>query len=547
MFISNRLARSVMVAVRAHFIALMLIIVFGVISHSEASAERRVALVIGNAEYKNTAVLANPRNDAQAIAAALTRLGFDVVLALDVTQRRMADVVREFSERLRGADVALLFYAGHGLSYEGQNYIVPVDASARDELDITFGMHQIRSVTEQMARKARVNIVMLDACRDNPLVRGLSRSLGGSRSAALGKGLSRIEQVGRQSYVMLATKDGEVAADGTGRHSPFTQELLQHIEVPGLTIEAIARRVRKGVREATRDGQIPIEINSLDDAFYFRPPPADASATGSAVTQPTTSDDDRRRDWLYWESIKDMESLEMLRSYIDRFPAGEFVDVAKAQIRQLESQTARQKEKAGEGDADEAYRAAVTDGSETALRDFVNSFPDHPKAKDLKAMLDERAAWRAAERSDTRTAFERYLTRYPKGLYALAARERIAALAAQDVRSMPSPEQPSQTSNPPQTSYTPPQTGSFAPSYDCSKSTHAAESAICSSRRLAELDVQLAQIYALVRGRMSKQQVRTLRNAQRQWLRRRNSCGWDTSCIERYYQSRIQELRARLG
>ena len=430
-------------------LALLGIVAWSAVSapcRAETKQARRVALVIGNSAYKNTAALANPRHDAEALAAALTRLGFEVVTAFDVTQTQMADPVRKFVSRLQGADVALLFYAGHGLSFEGENYIVPVDTKAKDSIDIRLGMHKIRTITDEMARWSHVNIVMLDACRNNPLVRSLNRSLGGGgRSSRIGVGLSRIEQVGGQSFVMLATKDGEVAADGPrGRHSPFSQALLNNIETKGLDISGLARNVRKEVRSATNDRQVPLAIGSLDDAFYFLPPGKDTSTTGTATSKPALRDrtDERKRDQLYWESIKDYNSPEMFRSYIERFPDGVFVDIAKARLEEL-ARTSKPSDKTTNetpptsaiDTADQAYRNAVSDGSEAQLRAFVEAYPNHPKAADLKLMLDERDSWRKAERSNTREAYERYLLMFPKGLYAAAARERITALASREVES----------------------------------------------------------------------------------------------------------------
>jgi uncharacterized caspase-like protein len=252
---------------------------------TKADAGRRVALIIGNSSYQNAGQLLNPRNDAEALEAALTRLGFEVELALDVTLSGMVEPVRRFTQRLRGVDVALLFYAGHGLSFQGENYIVPIEASAKDVIDIGFGMLSVRKITDEMAMHARLNIVLLDACRDNPLVRSANRSLGDSgRSAVIKQGLSRLEQIGRQSYIMLATKEGEVASDGTGAHSPFSEALLNHIETEGLEISELARRVRKDVREATDGRQVPLTIGSLDDPFYFLP-----SGKEPEVTAPVTA------------------------------------------------------------------------------------------------------------------------------------------------------------------------------------------------------------------------------------------------------------------
>lgn len=308
-----------------------------------------------------------------------------------------------------------------------------------------------------MARAARLNIVLLDACRDNPLVRGLSRSLGATRSSALGRGLARIEQVGQQSYVMLATKDGDVAADGEGNHSPFTQELLRHMEVKGQTIEELARNVRKGVREITKERQNPLAINSLEDAFYFNPPDSGGAPAAGAQSVKGDEPQDRRRDALYWESIKDLNSVDMFRVYIEKFPSGDFVEIAKAKIGQLE---------AGKSAGNQMQAAAT---------------------------------------------------------------QRDAGFPA----AQPSPDTSAG--------------GSFAPSFDCGATKLPVEIAICANRRLAELDVELVQVYALAKARMTKQQSDALLETQRQWLRQRNACGGDVSCIENYYVSRIRQLRGFLG
>ena len=192
-----------------------------VLSAGNASAQRRVALVIGNSNYVHVPVLTNPQNDARAIAKALERLGFEVVLALDVTRQDMARPLSEFSRKLTGADVGLFFYAGHGLSFDGRNYLVPVDATAENHIQVKFEMTAIDEIAEEMARSVRLNIVMLDACRNNPLAARLERSLGTSRSASLTRGLSVMKPVGQESSILFATAPGEVAADGSGAHSPL--------------------------------------------------------------------------------------------------------------------------------------------------------------------------------------------------------------------------------------------------------------------------------------------------------------------------------------
>ena len=217
-----------------------------------ALAEKRVALVVGNAEYVNATSLANPANDANAVADSLERLDFTVVRGIDLDLLEMRRAVRDFSEKLEGADVALFFYAGHGMQVFGENYLIPVDAELSDEADLDFAALKIDLVLRQMEREPRVKIVVLDACRDNPFETQLARSMGATRSArALGSGLAEINPAGG-TMIAFATDPGDVALDGTGQHSPFTEALLKHIETPGLEVNVMMTRVRGRVSRDRR-------------------------------------------------------------------------------------------------------------------------------------------------------------------------------------------------------------------------------------------------------------------------------------------------------
>jgi hypothetical protein len=227
-----------------------------------ARPEVRVALVIGNGRYRSVAPLANPANDAADIAAALRKLGFDVVEGRDLDKRGMEDKVREFSRKLDRASLALFFYAGHGLQVAGKNYLVPVDAKLERPGDLAFDAMDVSQVLAQMEADQRVNLVFLDACRDNPLARTLARSLG-TRSASVGQGLASIQSaVG--TLIAYATQPDNVALDGDGqRNSPFTTALLRHIATPGLEISTLIRRVRADVIAATQKKQVPWDHSSL--------------------------------------------------------------------------------------------------------------------------------------------------------------------------------------------------------------------------------------------------------------------------------------------
>ena len=224
-------------------------------------SRRRVALVIGNGKYQFAAPLPNPPNDAADIAQALRKLGFDVVEGRDLDRPGMDNAIRQFSRKLDGADIALFFYAGHGLQVNGKNYLVPIDAKLERPGDLALDAVDIGNVLAQMEAEKRVNLIFLDACRDNPLARSLARSLG-TRSSAVGQGLASIQSaIG--TMIAYATQPDNVALDGEGRNSPFTAALLKHLVTPGLEIGALMKRVRADVIAATREKQVPWDHSSL--------------------------------------------------------------------------------------------------------------------------------------------------------------------------------------------------------------------------------------------------------------------------------------------
>ena len=238
---------------------------------SAALAEHRVALVIGNSAYQNEPQLPNPARDAGAVGQSLERRGFDAIVATDLDKRGMDEAFRRFAHAVRDADVALFYYAGHGMQFQGQNYLMPVDARLADAADLPFEMARVDDVVAAMAPARSVRIVLLDACRDNPLADQLLKSLaGGSRSAGLTRGLARIPDVAG-SIVAYATQAGSTAEDGNGEHSPFTAAFLANAESPGIEIGQMFRRVALAVNHATGGRQTPeLSISLLGD-FYLKP------------------------------------------------------------------------------------------------------------------------------------------------------------------------------------------------------------------------------------------------------------------------------------
>ena len=227
-----------------------------------AALGRRVALVIGNSKYLYANPLANPANDAADISLILRKLGFDVIEGRDLDRRGMEDKICEFGRKLEaGADLALLFYAGHGMQVGGRNYLIPVDAKLERSGDLTLDTIELGQILAQMEADKRVNLVFLDACRDNPLARSFARSLG-TRSASVGSGLAPVQSaIG--TLIAYATQPDNVALDGEGRNSPFTTALLKYIATPNLEIGSVLKRVRADVIATTREKQVPWDHSSL--------------------------------------------------------------------------------------------------------------------------------------------------------------------------------------------------------------------------------------------------------------------------------------------
>ena len=223
-------------AFRFRMAAVFALIVCGMGLASLAAAavpERRVALVIGNSAYTAVPPLANPMRDAKGVSAALKRLGFEVVEGYDLKMDDMTNVVRQFAQKLDGAKAGLVYYAGHGIAVGDENYLIPVDASLRSEADLDFRAVNVQLVLRQMQRDERVNIVILDACRDNPFAAQLA-----ARSRAVTRGLTPIEtQSASGILIAFATDPRATALDGErDGHSPFTDALLKHIETPEVSI-----------------------------------------------------------------------------------------------------------------------------------------------------------------------------------------------------------------------------------------------------------------------------------------------------------------------
>lgn len=308
-------------------IIFLLIVWFGIASAAEpqrnlgiaaASGEKRVALVIGNSAYKD-APLKNPVNDAKDMAATLRRLGFDVIEKTNVSQKEINRAIAQFGEKLRADTVALFFFAGHGMQVKGKNYIIPIDAHITGEATVRAETVDVDTVMDQLV-VSPMNIVILDACRNNPFERKFRSTSGGLAQMDAPKG----------SLIAYATAPGKTAADGNSRNGLYTQELLKHIQTPSLPLEAVFKRVRNGVMAASGEAQTPWEASSLTGDFYFRPTVGAASATAQQGTPPV---DLTAVEVSFWESIKNSNDAEDFQAYLDKYPGGQFASLAERRIK----------------------------------------------------------------------------------------------------------------------------------------------------------------------------------------------------------------------
>lgn len=309
------------------------------VSAAKGDAPRRNALVIGNADYNNQP-LRNAAKDARAMRTALNELGFDVILVENATSKAMQKAILEFGERLSGGGAGVFYYAGHGLQVRGINYLLPIDEKITSESSVRFEATPLDAVLEEMSqpRPNRVNIVILDACRNNPYA---------SRFGGTATGLTMVDAP-TDFIIAYATAPGRVAADGDGALGLYTGELLKAMAIPNLQIEDMFKRVRAAVSERTGNAQVPWEASSLISDFRFLAPDAvPAKPTAVAQLQPYAGQDQRGirverqsndAEIVFWESVKDSDNAADYEAYLQAFPNGVFAPLARARSRRLQQQ-----------------------------------------------------------------------------------------------------------------------------------------------------------------------------------------------------------------
>jgi uncharacterized caspase-like protein len=360
-----------------------------------ALAENRIALVIGNSSYRTAAALPNPTKDATAVAGVLTNAGFEVSVVSDLSQGDMRRAVRDFSNKVaeKGPDtVALVFYAGHGLQVDGENFLVPIDARIERESDVAIETVRLADVMNALAAApSKIRIVMLDACRNNPFE---------SIAKSGGKGLAIVDAPSG-TIVAYSTAPGAEAADGVGSNSPYTAAFLKVVKQPELQIEQLFKRVRLLVNDATDGKQIPWESSSLTSDFWFFP--VKASVTKKIDLPPATADQ---------PGVEKPAGTEQAEPTVE--------DIAKVRNLQLQARKGEIRRRP----VSSAYELVIEEDDVLLYEEFIEAYPDDPLAERIRVLLTRRkdaTAWRSATVRNTRESYSEYLAAFGGGGYALAA------------------------------------------------------------------------------------------------------------------------------
>ncbi|MCA1525486.1 caspase family protein [Bradyrhizobium yuanmingense] len=310
------------------------------LSISAAKADRRVAFVVGNGSYKNVAQLPNPPIDAKAMAATLRNVGFEVIEGSNLSRDQMTEKLLDFGRKAQGSDIALFYYAGHGIAVSGTNYLLPVDADIKSEMDVKLGAAiNIDLTLEQTMGDAKVKLVFLDACRDNPFAAKI-KSNSATRSVNVQSGLAEMKS-GEGTLIAFATGPGQTALDGQeGNNSPFTRALIDNITKPGVEIQQAMTSVRAQVNEETRKGQLPWGHTNLTGSVYLNQAPttqvAAAAPTATGIVPAATGSSDGV-ELEYWRSVKESNKAEELNAYLTAYPNGQFKALALARLAAIKS------------------------------------------------------------------------------------------------------------------------------------------------------------------------------------------------------------------
>ena len=301
-----------------------------------AFAEKRVALVLGNSAYKNVAPLTNPVNDSARIASTLKDAGFDVVDSRrDLPAAETRRALRDFADRARDADIAVVYYAGHGIEVDGANYLIPVDARLERDTDIYDEGLSLDRILIAIEPAKKLRLVILDACRDNPFSRTMKRTVA---SRAIGQGLAKVEPTSPNVLIAYSAKAGSTAADGDGQNSPFTSALSHHLTKPGLDVRRAFGFVRDEVLKTTGNKQEPFVYGSLGGEDVPLVPARPAPAAAAPATPAVSAQAEARRDY---ELALQIGNKSALNAFLAQYPDGFYASLAKLQLDKIAAEETR--------------------------------------------------------------------------------------------------------------------------------------------------------------------------------------------------------------
>jgi uncharacterized caspase-like protein len=342
-----------------------------------AFAEKRVALVLGNSAYLNVAPLANPVNDSAKIAATLKDAGFDVVESRrDLPAAETRRALRDFADRARDADIAVVYYAGHGIEVDGANYLIPVDAKLERDTDVYDEALSLDRVLIAIEPAKKLRLVILDACRDNPFAKSMKRTVA---TRAIGQGLAKVEPTSPNVLIAYSAKAGFTAADGDGKNSPFTTALSRHLATPGLDVRRAFGFVRDEVLKSTGNRQEPFVYGSLGgEDVPLVPAPKAAPAAAAALSPALSAQAEARRDY---ELALQLGNKNALTAFLQQYPDGFYANLAKLQLDKI---------------AAEEIRVAATEKARLAEQERARLVAEGAqRSQQSKAEADVRAAEQA--------------------------------------------------------------------------------------------------------------------------------------------------------
>jgi hypothetical protein len=375
-----------------------------------AQAERRVALVIGNSAYKSVPKLANPANDAALVGGMFKKAGFDWIdIRTDLNAAEMRKALRDFGGRARDAEVAVIYYAGHGIELDGTNYLIPTDAALETDSDVLDETVALDRALFAVEPAKQLRLIILDACRDNPFAKSMKRTVA---ARAIGRGLAKVEPTSPNTMIAFAAKAGSTASDGDARNSPFAAALVERLPTPGLDLRKAFGFVRDDVLKNTSYKQEPYVYGSLggDDVPLVAAKPVVAGPQANP-------DSEIRRDY---ELALQLGTRDVWTAFLNRYPSGFYTDLAKAQLNRIAAEDARAAAAEKARQAEEEKARLVADRARKAEQDKA--------AAAAKAAEDARlAAEKAKQAEEAKAAAAEQRRKEAEAAAAKALADKLAA------------------------------------------------------------------------------------------------------------------------